>query len=448
MSLHRNPEFLRNTWLELTPQRLLAMPAVLALILLVVALADAPGLPLANVAMSLFVLVVVLYGAKLAGDSMTEELVQGTWDSQRLSGLGAATMTAGKLLGGPVFAWYGGAFCMAAYVATSLDAAPYPVLRAGLIVVGIAVTLHALALLSNLMAWRKLPRSIPTQRSSGVMVLLALIFVPQLLAFMFSGREFGDVRWYAWDMPAADFALLCAALAAFWSVLGLYRTMREELAFRDPPTAWIAFLLFLFAFIGGWFHTGDAGLDEFTRGRPALAHLGACALVSLVATYCLLFGERKDWVKLRRIVALWQAGEVRRAFELTPKWLATFLLTVAVAAAFAVAALATQPVMEGIALACVAFGFLTFLVRDGALLLGLNFARDQRRADAAAALYLAVLYALVPGLLGGLGLEFLLPAFWPPMLQAQPPWLVLMLLQAAAALDFARRRWQQLPPAG
>ena len=449
MSLHRNPEFMRNTWLELTPQRLLAMPVLLGLILLVASLAEARNLRLADVALVLFVLVAVFYGTKLAADSMTEEFVQGTWDSQRLSGLGAWSMTLGKLLGGPVFAWYGGVFCMGAFIATSLDAEFYPTLRAALIAIGLAVSLHAFVLLSNLMAFRKLPGSAPTQRARGLALLFALLFVPQMIALVVSKRrELGDVQWYGWEFAAPDFALLCAGLAVFWSVLGLYRAMREELAFRDPPTAWIAFLLFVFVFIGGWFHGGPALPERFARGGATTAHLGACMLVSLIATYGLLFGERKDWVKLRRIVALWSGGEFRRAFELMPKWLATFLLTLAVTAVFAVVALVNESAMSGIALACTALAFLAFLVRDGALVLGLHFTRDQRRADAAAALYLGVLYVLLPALLGGFGLKFLFPVFWPPMIQQQPPWVLLMLLQAAAALDFARRRWQQLPAPG
>jgi hypothetical protein len=270
--------------------------------------------------------------------------------------------------------------------------------------------------------------------------------VPQLLMALLSRRELADVVWYGHAFAAVDFALLCTGLAVFWAVLGLYRAMREELSFRDPPLAWIAFLLFVFAFIGGWFH-GDPEFDGGNIGAPIVAHLAACALIALASTYALLFGERKDWVRLRRILGLWRAHERRRAFELMPKWLVTIALTVVTSTAFAVAALVTKAPMQGIADACVAFAFLAFLVRDGALVLGLNFTRDQRRADAAAALYLGVLYILLPALAGAMHLAVLFPVFWAPLIHAQPPWIVLVLLQAAAALDFARRRWTQLPAA-
>jgi hypothetical protein len=114
-------------------------------------------------------------------------------------------------------------------------------------------------------------------------------------------------------------------------------------------------------------------------------------------------------------------------------------------ALFALACVATLSPMSAIAKLCTAVAFLAFLVRDGALVLGLNFVRDQSRADAAAAVYLVVLYVLLPGLLSALGLHFVAATFWPPLIHEQPVWLVLVLIQTAVAMDFAIRRWKRLP---
>jgi hypothetical protein len=128
-----------------------------------------------------------------------------------------------------------------------------------------------------------------------------------------------------------------------------------------------------------------------------------------------------------------------------PKWLATFGLTSVTTIAFCATCLVTEPPMRAIAAACTALGFVAFLVRDGAIVLGLNFARDQTRADAAAGIYLVVLYVLLPGVLGALGLKALATMFWPPLVFEQPVWLVLIVLETAGALDFAIRRWRRLP---
>ncbi|NKF23001.1 hypothetical protein [Solimonas marina] len=443
MNVLRNPEFQRNAWLELTPQRLMAMPIILGLVALVGHKLDGwlGGLPM--ISLSLFVIITVMYGAKQAGESLNQELVQGTWDQQRLSGMSPWTMTLGKLIGGPVFAWYGGLICLLIYALTATpDRAS---LFAALTAIFTALTFHALTLLSVLLSWRKLSRSVVTPRSRGASILLLVIFAPQLIRLIVGARGAGMMSWYGWQFSDVEFALLCATLAALWSVLGLYRAMREELAFRDPPTAWIAFLLFVFAFAGGWFYGHPLPALPFTRFGPVTAHLAVCAIVALGASYLMLFSERKDWVRLRRLLSLWKDGERRRAWELTPKWLASSLLATAVGLLFAVSALATQKTMEGIALASTAAAFFVFLVRDGAIVLGLNFARDQRRADAAAAIYLLVLYVLLPFVLIALHLGLIAATFWAPLVHEQPAWLIVMLAQAAAALDFARRRWHQLP---
>lgn len=442
MNLLRNPEFLRHVWLELTPQRLLATPIILGLIVLIVSQIEIASMGLPTVSMALFIGMTALWGAKLASDSLNNELTQGTWDSQRLSGMGAWQMTLGKLAGGPVFAWYGGALSLGVFALTA--SWNWASLRMLLTAAAVAISLHSLALLSALLIWRKQPRSTATPRSRGTSILLLIIFGPQVF-FMLPGEgASGSVHWYAWHIPSAEFMLGCAVLAMFWATLGLYRVMREELSFRDPPNAWIAFLVFLFAFGGGWFHGGQEA-RIFEDLGPLPAHLAICLLICLLANYGLLFSERKDWVRMRRLVALWRDGQRSRAWELTPKWLATFALSAVVAAAFAAVCLVTEPPMRGIAAACTAAGLLLFLVRDGALVLGLNFARDQSRADAAAAVYLAVLYALLPGLFVAIGLPFVAAVFWPPMLFEQPPWLILMGVQTAVALDFAFKRWRKLP---
>ncbi|MCC2658419.1 MAG: hypothetical protein K0Q76_3527 [Panacagrimonas sp.] len=437
-----NPEFVRHVWLDLTPQRLIATPLILAMVFVISTQLEGLVGEMPSVAMMIFIGMTGLWGAKLAGDSLNNELTQGTWDSQRLSGMGAWQMTVGKLGGGPVFAWYGGALCLLVFAATSdwnLES-----LRKLLTAVSAAVALHAGALLAALVGWRKQPRTTATPRSRGASILLLLVFAPQMFMLIGGRENAGEVIWYGWHIAFSDFVLLCAVLAMFWATLGLYRVMREELSFRDPPNAWIAFLLFLCGFTGGFFHGRVAGY-AIPELSPLLAHLAFCVLLMLLATYALLFGERKDWVKLRRLADLARGGRFREAWEITPKWLASLALSGAAVGILALACVATLPPMSAIAKLCTAAGFFAFLVRDGALVLGLNFVRDQSRADAAAAVYLMVLYALLPGLLNVVGLHFVAAVFWPTLIHEQPVWLVLVLAQAAVALDFAIRRWRRLP---
>lgn len=446
MSLHRNPEFIRNLWLEITPQRLIAMPVILGLIFFVCYAADEPALRVSQAALVLFVIITLAWGAKLAGDSLSEEFVQGTWDTQRLSGLDAWRMTTGKLFGGPIFAWYGGLICVVVYLLASPSDELGTSVRVMLIAIGSSVTLHAMALLSSLILWRKQPQRLQRPRSRAAGLILLFVLGPQILFGLVRDRELDDVNWYGYGIPGDDFALFCVGLALFWSVLGLYRTMREELAFNDPPLVWIAFLLFLFGFSGGWIY-GVAPDKHWVPDLPvhALMHLVICAALAGLATYGLVFSERKDWLRLRRMSAHWHAGDRRRAFALMPKWMASMMVCVLVVLILSVATLLSLATMNAIAWVCVFLALLCFLIRDTALVLALNFVRDQRRADTAAALYLLLLYVLLPALLAALNLQIAWAAVLPPLVYEQPPWLIAGLLQTAAALDFALRRWRQLP---
>ena len=102
-----NPEFRRNLWLELSTHRLLAAPLVIALITaLIVAASPRDALDnLSRAAAAGFAAMVLLWGTQLAGASVVEEARDRTWDAQRMSAIGPWTMTWGKLLGAPAFAW-------------------------------------------------------------------------------------------------------------------------------------------------------------------------------------------------------------------------------------------------------------------------------------------------------------------------------------------------------
>ena len=121
-----NPELRRYLWLELTTARLVAMPLVIsALGLLAGASAWEAGQPTGGVdvlqaisagAVTCFVLLVLLWGTRLAAGAVVREVADRTWDQQRLSSVGAWDMAWGKLFGSTVYVWYGGLLLLAVAV--------------------------------------------------------------------------------------------------------------------------------------------------------------------------------------------------------------------------------------------------------------------------------------------------------------------------------------------
>jgi hypothetical protein len=459
MNLLRNPEFMRNVWLELSPQRLLMMPAILGLVFLICLESPSnahgqPLLDLAAVAAVLLVGITVFWGTRLAAEGIADEFEQGTWDAQRLCSLSPWQMSLGKLFGGPVYAWYGGAFCAAADVGGgAFCAAAYvggahagrlEALKVVLVVAGIALALHAFVILASLLDWRR--ASGRRKLRGGSFLLLILFGFP--LSRAFSEGLSHPVHWYGHDYAGIDFALLCAACAVFWSVLGLYRAMRAELAFQQSPAAWIAFLLFLYFFSGGWFYGAGAtlpGEGALADCPPALAHLVLCGLIGALFSYAMLFAERKDWIRLRRMSALLRAGQPGRAATLLPRWLATLALALLTGLLLAAWSLAAGPAQFGFVMAGAALSWLGFLLRDASVVLLCNLGRDQRRSDGAALVLLGVLYLLLPMLLTVLGLKDALPAVLPMLSYGHSAWFLAGPLQAALGLGLLWSRWRRLP---
>ena len=104
-----NPELRRNLWLEVSMHRLIAMPAVLGMGFLVVAsINDLPWQQRVSwAALTVYFVLTLYWGTRLAADAISDEVRGKTWDLQRMSALGPWYMTWGKLFGATVFAWYG-----------------------------------------------------------------------------------------------------------------------------------------------------------------------------------------------------------------------------------------------------------------------------------------------------------------------------------------------------
>ena len=88
----RNPEFVRNLWLELTPMRLVMMPLLLVLVFVIAGQGSGRDDSSANTALTLFLIVTVCWGSKLAADALldyVQDLVaatrSGRWFVQGLS---------------------------------------------------------------------------------------------------------------------------------------------------------------------------------------------------------------------------------------------------------------------------------------------------------------------------------------------------------------------------
>lgn len=452
-----NPELQRNLWLEMTPQRLIVAPLVLALIVFVIfATAHNPFSALCNLGIYGYLGATVLWGARLSAQSLSEEFVDGTWDGQRTSSLSAWSMCLGKLFGGAAFAWYLGACFLLLLLAGAVTTmATITVLRTVTGLLLLAVFTQSLSLLLTLIGWRRL-RRIADSRHRGLSLLILLMLLPSIgkLLPWLDQRTTSEplLIWFDRPWPATDFLLVSLALFTGWALLGLHRAMRAELQFNDRPWTWIAFVLFLQVYAVGWI--GQAQFDRALQSPPALSPFGSlpvlrlaiATLVALLLAYLFVFAEAKDRLRYQRLITDLRAGQLRRLLDSPPLWLVNAALAVLTGAALLVAAAPSAPWDDLLTLGAGLLAWLCYALRDFAIVLYCNFGPSRRRADAAAAFYLAVLYALPLALLMAADLGSLTGLVQPLSAFGNPLWLIAALAWAAGSLDLLKRRWHGGPP--
>jgi len=430
-----NPELLRYLWLEMTPHRVLATPLVLASVFgLVHLLSDGARDAMATLAWWIVAVLGVLLGARATSEAVASEVVDGTWDQQRLSSVAPWSMTWGKLLGAPVFTWYAIALCLAPLVfgATARMSRGEALEQAALLGVSVLFA-HAVGLLASVHVAAG-GRLRPDRRARGLHLVGGLATLPMLaIAYpVFIDGWRGSRAWFGIAIDMRPFIWCTFAAFTAWAVIGCHRLMRAELQLRNGPLAWIGFVAFCMLWVAGlaW-HDGKLTAGVLSLQVPALSTAGVVAahLTALALGYAALFTEAKDPVTLRRLLAALRAGAARGVLESLPRWTWSVplgLLTVAAATGAG----------GGLALGV---SSLAFFVRDAGIVTLLNLGARRERADAAALLYLALLYGVAPLIVQGVtpwrmaGWLVPLPdgslmlALVPPALQAVLVWALVRL---------------------
>ena len=414
-----NPEFVRNFWLELTPRRTVFMSVVLALIFFAAALSDGSTYKPSSVAEFLFYFIVVFWGSRNAALSVVGEIRDHTWDSQRLSSLGAGTMAWGKLFGATIYNWFGGAICLAVLLAYEFTHQGAVTAVIDLVYyLGIGVISQAAALLASLIsARRRHAHSRLGAFAYQLVGVLAAIFVFAVWnaadprgSFLTHTKPTDFIVWWGQSFDARPFLLISLATFAAWTFVGCYRQMRIELKMRNGPFVWLAFLAFIGIYAAGfdaWLVGGPQG-----TGWDVVARRLALAMSAFgILTYVMVLLEPKDRVLYRWMGGQIAAGSPDSAFLSLQAWMMSYFGAVAVAVALAVRLDQLEAgSAPDVSTVISAAGFLT---RDVGLFVLFQSLPGRRRGDFAAVVALFTLYAILPAILNGLDLTSALPLFYP-----------------------------------
>jgi hypothetical protein len=400
-----NPEFRRNIWIQFNWSKLIAAPLLTVIAAYVFLLmTDRDYQKLQSVAeLAGGSVILGIWGTRRAADAVAEEVGGGTWESQRMSSLGAWQMTWGKLLGGTSFVWYCAAIAMTVILWANVRAGGgvvgpetlrvvFNFLVGGLMAQAAAFTI-GLLLLRKAARHRRL--TITLAQSCGFLLFFTVVAggfpnarhqVHDASDTVFSG---GTIEWYGTVQDAAAFRSATIAIACIWAVIAAYRLMRTELQYRSLPWIWTSFLLFVIVWA--------AGLNL----GPAWAFL---ALVLL--TYISFFADHRDPVRYRWAVRALRRGKVLEVVATIPWWSISYAL----AAVMALVIGWSLPLVIGIdvsADAPPAFGMIAvglhhlggslalmmlFMLRDLFVLLWLSSSPWRGKADVLGIIYLALAY--------------------------------------------------------
>jgi hypothetical protein len=449
-----NPELLRNLWLQFSPARLVAAPLIIGAILALTALgADGDWNIVGQTAHFGFAIIAYLWGTRRSVSVLTDEIVAGTWDGQRMSSIGPWSMAWGKVVGGAAYVWYCAAICLVVYAVAHVKSGrsgELPILLSldlsGALLVQVIALLLALVLVRK--GHRIGRRSVAF--AQGGALLVALLGVTEALLPTFLERfDFGVAErtsWFGITFSVNEFALLTQLLFLGWAIVGAYRLMASELQVRQYPSMWVSFSLFLILYYQGFILASWGG--GFPRVVAALA-------VAVPLVYVAVFAQSNEVVRYRWLFHHLRSGTARNVLSLTPLWMPSIILAagLAIAAGLLAGDVSTlmdldRPITQQLAANVWAGGLpsaialILFMLRDLGLVLYLNFAARPKAPDLTAAVYLVVLYVVCGGLVTAAGAGSLLAVFLPGA--GTDPVLVMVapLVQVALVAILLLRRWR------
>lgn len=431
-----NPEFQRNIWLELTPGRLIVMPFVLMASFFLSYIADDYhlGEATAGVARTLFIVISMIWGTKLASESVMNEVRDNTWDWQRLSVLTPWELTFGKLFGSTIYTWYGAAICLFVLLVASAGQDAVSNLRACIALMTTGIFAHSVSLLASMTALQK-DRKYNRGQASAFLVLGIMAAGPFLGMAMSMRAE--KSKWFMWEFNASDFMLVTLICYTLWAILGINRLMRSELKMKNAPWVWFFFVFFNMFYVAGFFNDPQMEIGGLGSIYPRLF---AAFFVSASTTYFMLFSEKKDFLTLRTLTEMVNESRWKSFLEHSPRWLLTLPIALATGTAIIFGSLFSEG-KAGLIFFVIAVLF--FILRDIFIIVFCNLDASMKKPDITAVLCLGLLYGLFPAIVMALKAEILTLFFWPradisPMLGA-----LLSFLESGAAMFLVVRRWQK-----
>jgi len=401
MSIPVNIQIKRYIWQDFSIQRLIAMPAVIFAILYLTALSNLPTKEILHLLNSAFFVIVFVWGGYKAAGSVVEEVKNNTWDNQRLSPVSPFTLGMGKLIGSTLYNWYGGFIIITLYAFYSLgifnfnEDVVYPEFGETLYKITVFVLsgffCHAVAMLISV-------QTLISEKQNGKASSIAYLLLGLAISGPFqsyASAKFNNeatLLWFGDEVNSNLFML--ASLASFlaWVLLGIYRSISEELLFKNTPIAWAGFLVFMMIYISGF--TPESINRKMGNSYDFAAQVPwvIAVFVAGISTYLMLLADKLNVTSYRALLYRIKQKNLRKICENIPRWAVSFALMLAAISIFTINAL-DFPKFKVVLIFNMSLVLL--LLRDIAIVHYFKFT-ESKRAGLAIIFYWGILYMLLP----------------------------------------------------
>jgi len=429
-----NAELRKNIWLDFSPHRVFLTPIIIGLIVYLCYLASSAGVA-ATMAYALAFFFIYLWGTKNASETVIEEVNQNTWDFQRQSPITPLEMSIGKLLGSTLFAWYGGLICLMIYVVLSFQTSspntsfstpdiilfrdPNMSPRIFILICGGLLT-QTFALLLSL-------QIIPSSRHNKNIKSFRYFLLALIMGWQFSksistvaNLNISHINWYTLQLDNLFFALCSLTIFLFWGLIGLYRSFAKELQYPNIPWAWFVFNIFCLVYFSGL--TTLKGFDlRSLDNLDKIKDLKSIYMsvptyfaffIALILTYIASIIDNLNILQYKKLWAGLKESRPIEALTCLPMWVISFAFVLIMGFICLTKPLPTSELMPSFSSGILVLTTCLFAFRDICLLHYFNF-KQSSRVLSTFALYLFILYIIIPGVFSLIQVQLALPAFVP-----------------------------------
>ena len=426
--LEKNPEFKKNIWLEISTQRLIMMPLIILMVVLLASLSTMGDTynKLTNICYFGLVIILLLWVSKVAFSNIIQEYNDRTWDWQRMSILTPKQLMVGKLIGAPIYNWYGALislFLVFIFGSMSEETSLFDLLINSISTLLLGVSILCVSILFALLKIRA--GNGRDKLKSGqlfiLLILFALFFNSSAFSFMFNRISFNPIKFDAWKILGENL------FYAIWAIIGLHQVLRKELNYKNKSYLWILFLI-TSALVKTMVMVDSIGvfIDNYFFIYFVVLSIQAISLF-----YLLLLIEQNELSTLKILVRKIKEKNYTYINYNAPLWSLTFPFII-IGLIFSwilldkqiinndsyilnhfVNTIKLENTLDSLQSLSIILGILCFVLRDFLIMLFLQTTSKKKRIGAAFILYLFLLYVVFPGFTSTIGSSIGLQLFIP-----------------------------------